>query len=147
MLYHVAAYQLKAICYLGPHITFGIRGACVVTVALGVPQCHNTWGVVLIKSVGVGGDWHNPLAKPVSYITLRWRTVLVGRHYTRLCPGLKLIPAWWDDYIHYKVWVKTTNPFVEVWEWTIKYFHPAFYRTCNYLFLLGLTIMHVVKSV
>ena len=54
---------------------------------------------------------------------------------------------WW---LHYD-WLNVARPnvasitaiaAVEVWEWD-KYFHPTFYRACDYLYILGLKLIHI----
>ena len=59
--------------------------------------------------------------------------------------------SWIDSYFHHKLWDEITYPFpnfngctVEVWEW-ISDFIPYFYNGCNYLSMLGLTLIHVSK--
>ena len=64
---------------------------------------------------------------------------------------LTLIAVWICDHISSKVWDKITYPFlnfnsINIGTWNGRYFHPTLNDRCNHSPVLGLKLVHVIKS-
>ena len=75
---------------------------------------------------------------PCPYLKL---TKLVSRGPFYFHPGLTLIPAWINNYIHYKVRDEITYPFLNFNGCTVE-----LYWKCDFLSILGLKTIHVSKG-
>ena len=57
--------------------------------------------------------------------------------------------SWISNYIDYKVWDEITYLFPNFnGRWSLgtdEQFHPMLYRACDYLSMLGLKLIHVIK--
>ena len=65
--------------------------------------------------------------------------------------GITLIPAWMNNYIHYKVWDEISFSIPKLQRcnrWSLgvdKLFHPTLFGACDHLFMLGCMLIHVSK--